>query len=116
VGDTIGQMVSLTIPDDEGAAITAVNRGQPVLLSAPRSSMVRPLLELEKLIPDQEQLAEELAELAQQKTSAPPPPIIGLLSSSQEKETVEGEDAEGEVEQKERRGCSRWIPFLGRRK
>jgi hypothetical protein len=73
--------------------------------------MVRPLLELEKLIPDQEQLAEELAELAQQKTSAPPPPIIGPLSSSQEKETVEGE-----VEQKERRGCSRWIPFLGRRK
>jgi len=111
VGDTIGQMVSLTVPDDEGAALTAVNRGQPVLLSAPRSSMVRPLLELEKLMPDQEQLAEELLELAQQRKSAPPPPIIEPLSSSQEKETAEGED-----EQKERRGCSRWIPFLGRRK
>lgn len=116
VGDTIGQIVSLTVPEDESAALIAVNRGQPVLLSAPRSSMVRPLLELEKLMPDQEQLAEELFELAQQKKSAPPPPIIEPLSSSQEKETVEGEDAEGETEQKERRGCSRWIPFLGRRK
>ena len=38
--------------------------------------MVRPLLDLAGLIPDHEQLAEEVAELAAQNRSAPPPLII----------------------------------------
>jgi Flp pilus assembly CpaE family ATPase len=109
VTETIGQTVTLAIPADEGAVSSSINRGRPVLLSAPRSKTVRPLLDLEKLIPDHQQLADEIAELAQQREGVPPPPIDG-------QETPEDAAAESRPEvQEEERGCARWIPFLGRR-
>jgi pilus assembly protein CpaE len=113
VTDTIGQTVALAIPADEGAARSSVNRGRPVLLSAPRSQMVRPLLDLEKLIPDHEKLADELAELARQREGVPPPPIAGQEPRGEE--AIESPGDEEFKVQEEERGCARWIPFLGRR-
>ena len=111
-GNTIGRPVVMVIPDDEASALTAVNRGRPVLLSANRSPMVRPLLDLAVLIPDHELLAEEVAELAAQNRSAPPPLIIQQPGQSPD---LPGpwREARHEV-QDERRGCARWIPFLDR--
>lgn len=106
-GNTIGRMVALTIPSDRPAALNAINRGLPLLLSAPRSPMIRPILDLEKTIPDRKQLASELAEFARQKAQGPPPPITSPAKSEQEA-------GRSRITPSERRGCARWLPFLDR--
>jgi pilus assembly protein CpaE len=108
LGSTVGRPVALVLPADENAASVAVNRGRPVLLSAPRSALVRPLLELEKLVPDQEKLTDELAELTRQRREAPPPSIL-----EQPTRVRDGISAKLELE---RRGCARWLPFLAGRR
>ncbi len=107
LGTTIGRAVSLVLPADENAAAAAVNRGRPVLLSAPRSALVRPLLQLEKLVPDQDKLTEELAELTRQRREPPPPSIL--------ERPVGIPGRVGPEPALERRGCARWLPFLAGR-
>jgi pilus assembly protein CpaE len=115
VGSTIGHQVRMVIPEDETSALAAVNRGRPVILSASRSPMVKPLLDPTALMPDKEQLAEELAELAAQKRSAPPPPIRQRPIRRDDRPRAliptHVDDLEPKVE---REGCARWIPFLNR--
>jgi len=106
VSDALGRTVALVIPADNEAAIEAANRGRPVLLFAPRSPMVRAVVTLAELIPDREQLSDELAEMARRRRAKSPPPIASTPSPS----PVEKAGRE------KRRGCARWIPFLGRRR
>ncbi len=115
VKSTIGHEVQMVIPEDELSALMAANRGRPVLLSASRSPMVRPLLDLAALIPDQEELAQELAELAAQKRSAAPPPIVQSPShdANQPPKPIRVREEDQELRQ-EQQGCARWIPFLNR--
>jgi len=108
VGNAIGQVVKLVVPADGEATTAASNNGRPVLLDSPRSSMAKSLLALEKLVPDSAQLADELAELARQKREEPPPPIVSQRTPAQE-----WGPAAGPAGREERRGCARWLPFLG---
>ena len=105
VSKAIGRPVNLTIPVDRTAAVAAVNRGEPVVLAAPRSPMVKPILALEDLVPDAGEMANELAELERQKRAGAPPPLTPLLSQ---------DDLVRAFELDERRGCARWIPWLRR--
>ena len=71
VSRAIGRSVALLMPTDDKAAIEAVNRGSPVLLTAPHAPISRRLLELEKLIPTKEALAEEQREHLRQEHDVP---------------------------------------------
>ncbi len=105
LGSAIGRSVDVVVPADYNSAFAATNRGQPVLISAARSGLTRPLLELEALVPDQERLEFERAELEREISAVPPVFIRDDPTGAQAKlEELVG-----------RLGCARWLPFLAGR-
>lgn len=105
LGAAIGRPVDLVLPADESAACAAANRGRPVLISAQRSGLVRPLLDLEKMVPDLQRLEDELAEHARESSVAHPPFVMDEPSGEQFSLDHLAD----------RFGCARWLPFLARR-
>jgi pilus assembly protein CpaE len=103
----VGRPIGAVIPADGKAMLTAANRGQPVVTTAPRSRAGRPFMALEKLVPTVEQLAQErvaaVAESVSQPASAGRLPETDIRELSRE---LDGE---------RREGCARWIPFLRNR-
>lgn len=111
VGDTIGRPVVMAVPADNAVALDAANRGEPVLLSAPRSEIAKHLAALERVVPDGDQLAanlEEMAQRAQEELEAHKQAELAALLA----EDVTADVTAPEAAPDERRGCARWFPGL----
>lgn len=114
IGRAIGRPITMVIPDDEQAALMAVNRGKPVLLSAPHSPMSRELLSLVKDMPDRDQLAVELAggvPLPRVETSQPDSYEFNQEEALEP--TLTGRIVQKLSELLDRFHLSRWIQFPG---
>ena len=100
IGDVIGRPIQAVIPADGETAGAAVDRGRPVLLSAPRSWMTRQIWALESLVPTGDQLVK--ASRLKERSEIP-------ISAPAREDVAPTLDLEG------RSGCARWIPFLRQR-
>lgn len=109
VGDAVGWPVTITVPADGVTAIEAANRGEPVLLCAPRSAMARQLAALERLVPDRQRLGADQPEVARGRRKRPPAPVVAVpirgRSAAVTAETTEGPQGPG---------CLRWVRRLAR--
>jgi pilus assembly protein CpaE len=107
IGKALGRPVGAVIPADGPAMLDAANRGQPVVMAAPRARAARPFLALEKLIPSAEELARE--RMAAVARSAPAADPVRTLPNDELLELGQ------RLDDGRREGCARWIPFLRRR-
>lgn len=110
VGDFLGRPVASVIPADRPAAVLAANRGEPVLLSAPGSGMVRPLRQLGEQVPGDGPAEREQVPGVQPEVERPPSII------SRRRPSPAPDRGEEKTAPRKRRGWRRWIPFLRRRR
>jgi pilus assembly protein CpaE len=110
VSDFVGRPVASVIPADRPVAVHAANHGEPVLLSAPGSGMVRPLRQLGDLVPGRGQAPRERAPVVQPEVERPPSII------SRRRPSPAPDRAEEKAAPRKRRGWRRWFSFLRRRR